>query len=53
MYADSTNLLLVIYSHRGLHANPGIDERGGGVTVRIISRGCGGMMQKIFEIFVS
>ena len=35
----TNNLLLVMCSHRGMHANPGIDEKGG-------------MMHKISEVFV-
>ena len=42
----STNMLLVMCSHRGMHANPEIDESGG--TERV-ARGSGGMLQ----IFVS
>ena len=46
-----TNLLLVMCSHRGMHANPGIG--GGGVVQCVyISRGSGGMLQKSFENFV-
>ena len=41
---------IVMCSHKGMHANPGIDERG--VQYVYISRGSGGMLQKMFEIFV-
>ena len=54
---DSHQLLLkiTVASHvLGMHANksPGIDEVGVGVQYVLLSRGSGGMLQKIFAIFV-
>ena len=43
--------LLVMCSHRGMHANPGIDETGGGGKVRVYRGGSGDMLQKTFEFF--
>ena len=45
--------LLVMCSHRGMHTNPGINERGGGGGYSTyISRGSGDMLQKYLSFFM-